>query len=724
MSDWLDVSDITPRIGYTATASQTAFVVPFVFFENSNLRVYHDQALLTLDVDYTVTGAEEEDGGTVTLTTGATVGDAILITRHVPIEQTTHIPPSGPLDVPAINIQLSKFVTMIQEAAQVNERSLHFPDSDAISSGELAVETTRANRLLGFGSSGEIIYPLGPDFVGETATGVAHVDSRATAQVTTFDASVNTLITAGYATPNDGGGATYKRGAGSGSFVDGSGTTWSLVSSSSSSSSSMVNVREVGAKGDGSDDYQAFADAISAAVTAGHCTVFVPPGTYDIGTMLTITNNNVVLYGTSRRTTVVRRRSGATLTNLLHIGLTSGSTLLVGVHVEGIGFDGNGSCSDSVVKLRNSTFTEIRQVRTTGSSADGFKTDTATDSINTKQLRNTFFDIISDNNGGAGYRFIGEKDGQYDSLFAHNNTSHGFVFRAFNYDGGTLAETTECTIGTILSRDNGGDGIVFDGTEKYTCGVLLAAINAGYGLRFRSSDIAASGTTASNNITIAAYTSRRNDLGGIRVADNCQMNGAQFGSVKVVGFGTTPNEEGIRIDGVANVQFNQINVVGVQGTALRIRQGTPLGGSAVQASHIQFGSVRLNSNGNASSTSNHGLSIEDNTTDVTIDSIDCSNLQTSGSNYEIVAPNSTARISIARANLNAANSGNELNTSGVVDFGRVTLRGAAYVDFIRDGITAPASNPSGMAVLFIDTADGDLKIRFSDGTLKTIVVDT
>jgi hypothetical protein len=42
---------------------------------------------------------------------------------------------------------------------------------------------------------------------------------------------------------------------------------------------------------------------------------------------------------------------------------------------------------------------------------------------------------------------------------------------------------------------------------------------------------------------------------------------------------------------------------------------------------------------------------------------------------------------------------------------------------IKDGITAPAVE-AGWGQLFIDTADGDLKIIFGDGTTKTIVVDT
>jgi hypothetical protein len=74
MSEWLNVSSTAPRIAYTATAGQTAFTIPFVFFENAELRVYRNGLLLTLAVDYTVTGAENENGGTLTLLTGATLG--------------------------------------------------------------------------------------------------------------------------------------------------------------------------------------------------------------------------------------------------------------------------------------------------------------------------------------------------------------------------------------------------------------------------------------------------------------------------------------------------------------------------------------------------------------------------------------------------------------------------------------------------------------------------
>jgi hypothetical protein len=42
---------------------------------------------------------------------------------------------------------------------------------------------------------------------------------------------------------------------------------------------------------------------------------------------------------------------------------------------------------------------------------------------------------------------------------------------------------------------------------------------------------------------------------------------------------------------------------------------------------------------------------------------------------------------------------------------------------IEDGITAPGA-ATGAANIYVDTADGDLKVVFADGTVKTIVTDT
>lgn len=42
---------------------------------------------------------------------------------------------------------------------------------------------------------------------------------------------------------------------------------------------------------------------------------------------------------------------------------------------------------------------------------------------------------------------------------------------------------------------------------------------------------------------------------------------------------------------------------------------------------------------------------------------------------------------------------------------------------IADGITAPVADATN-ALIYVDSADGDLKVRFKDNTTKVIVADT
>ena len=48
-----------------------------------------------------------------------------------------------------------------------------------------------------------------------------------------------------------------------------------------------------------------------------------------------------------------------------------------------------------------------------------------------------------------------------------------------------------------------------------------------------------------------------------------------------------------------------------------------------------------------------------------------------------------------------------------------TAVGASLVD----GVTAPAT-AAGKASIYVDSADGDLKVKFADGTTKVIAADT
>ena len=85
-----------------------------------------------------------------------------------------------------------------------------------------------------------------------------------------------------------------------------------------------------------------------------------------------------------------------------------------------------------------------------------------------------------------------------------------------------------------------------------------------------------------------------------------------------------------------------------------------------------------------------------------------------GSMLSVQTPSGQVRI--------FANSSNELwlGAGGTADLVRIGTTGGIH---IPDGIAAP-STVSGKAIIYVDTADGDLKVKFGDGTVKTIVIDT
>jgi len=161
----------TPRVSYTATASQTAFTIPFEFFTTNDIKVYNGTSLLTYNASpssasqYSITGtASSSDsayefgaGGTITLgSSGASAGDIITIIRDISIERTSDFPTTGSFDVTSLNTDLDKIYAKLADIDQQSDRSVKLLDTDSISATvTLPAKASRASKVLTFNSDGD-----------------------------------------------------------------------------------------------------------------------------------------------------------------------------------------------------------------------------------------------------------------------------------------------------------------------------------------------------------------------------------------------------------------------------------------------------------------------------------------------------------------------------------------------------------------------------------------
>ena len=126
----ITINSTPTRIQYTAAGAQTVFTYAFPIKANTDLKVYQRAAaadpddpddLLTLTTDYTVTGADTANGGTVVLVVGATAGDIVTIVGDKPIDRTAIYDQSSTLKKADLNndfndeVMYDKQIETIQE---------------------------------------------------------------------------------------------------------------------------------------------------------------------------------------------------------------------------------------------------------------------------------------------------------------------------------------------------------------------------------------------------------------------------------------------------------------------------------------------------------------------------------------------------------------------------------------------------------------------------------
>lgn len=114
----MTVASTTRLAKYTLNGVTTVFPVPFYFIENAHLTVWTlENDLphpLVEGTDYTVTGAGDEDGGSLTTLTARDDG-VLYIARVVPLTQLTDYPPNTPFPATSHERALDKLTMIVQQ---------------------------------------------------------------------------------------------------------------------------------------------------------------------------------------------------------------------------------------------------------------------------------------------------------------------------------------------------------------------------------------------------------------------------------------------------------------------------------------------------------------------------------------------------------------------------------------------------------------------------------
>ncbi|MBL6934020.1 MAG: hypothetical protein ISR48_01270 [Alphaproteobacteria bacterium] len=155
MSTHITIDDITPRIQYSGDGAQTQFTYPFPIFEDADLEVYEDAALQTITTHYTVAGAGNSSGGSVTFVTAPANGVVVTLLRDVAIKRTTDFQEGGAFRAKTINDELDRMTAGLQQVETDSGRGLKLSATDTATSVTLPDKTTRADQLLGFDANGD-----------------------------------------------------------------------------------------------------------------------------------------------------------------------------------------------------------------------------------------------------------------------------------------------------------------------------------------------------------------------------------------------------------------------------------------------------------------------------------------------------------------------------------------------------------------------------------------
>jgi hypothetical protein len=157
----MTVSTTQSRIGYNGNGATTVFAFPYRFLANTDLvvtlvRADTTQVVQTLNTDYTVMGAGDDAGGTVTMVVAPATGQQLIIVRAVPLTQETDYISGDPFPAETHERALDKLTMISQRLESLISRSIRLNDADLLVSSTI-LPSPIANATLVWNATGTAI---------------------------------------------------------------------------------------------------------------------------------------------------------------------------------------------------------------------------------------------------------------------------------------------------------------------------------------------------------------------------------------------------------------------------------------------------------------------------------------------------------------------------------------------------------------------------------------
>lgn len=169
----MTVETTTARVTYTGAGTTGPFSVPFYFLEDDDLTVIKTtiadgtETTLVLTTDYTVSGAADEAGGSVTLTASLSSAYKLTIIRDPDLLQSSDYPPNDKFPATTHERVVDKLTMIAQRLKDLINRSFRLSDGD-VSGVSLSLSNLSASKLIAVNSAGTALEAVAAADVGLT----------------------------------------------------------------------------------------------------------------------------------------------------------------------------------------------------------------------------------------------------------------------------------------------------------------------------------------------------------------------------------------------------------------------------------------------------------------------------------------------------------------------------------------------------------------------------